>query len=105
MHYAIGALILVALAGFAAGFFLAPIPIGVLVVIAVIYTIVTYRAALSGPPGTSGGLGYIIIMPLGPVFLLFLVIGVLVGYGSCIAAVEYDWSSVGQSLSEFFLRQ
>ncbi|MEA3249648.1 MAG: hypothetical protein U9Q03_04825 [Patescibacteria group bacterium] len=104
MHYVIGVLLLVAAAGFAAGFFLAPIPTVILAIIATAYSAILFRSARQGPPGTSGGIGVAAFASLGLLFLLFLAIGALIGYGSS-AITDYDWSSVGNSISEFFLRQ
>lgn len=105
MPYIIGVLVLVAAAGFAAGFFLAPVPLIVLAVIGVFYTVVLYSGMSKGPPGTSGGIGLGLFSLLGPFFLFFLAIGVVIGYGCCGSLADINWPSLGQSLSEFFLRQ
>ncbi len=105
MPYVIGALFLIAAAGFAAGFLLAPAPIAILAALAIFWTIIMYSGTRGPHHGTSAGIAPGILSLLGPFFLLFLAIGALVGYGGCTAIVEYDWSSLGGSVSEFMLRQ
>jgi hypothetical protein len=105
MYYVVGVLILVVAAGFSAGFFLAPVPLMILAVVAVAWTVILYRDAANGPPGTSSGIGSGLFSLLGPFFMIGMIIGAVIGYGGCTAIIEHDWSSIGSSLSEFLLRQ
>ena len=71
MHYIISILAVGGVAGFAAGFFLAPVPIIVLAVIAIVYAAVFFKGANDGPTGMSGGIGLALLSLLGPFFLFF----------------------------------